>query len=365
MATGAAYDGFPVGQTDSRIVTVALDAATGTERWSAIWEQRLDATDVGKVVAFSPDGRRVFVGGVTAAAAGDLDYVTLAYDVTSGKQRWARVYGGLGTGGEDALYDLAVSPRGNQVFVTGESAGARQYDIDYATVAYDTVKGKQLWVSRQDRGGADRAGSLAVDSSRVFVTGDSYAGPGAGDYDALTVALSQADGHVVWQEALGGPGFDTGRALAAGGGRVLVTTQSPGAGSSDGFDAITAAYDAACGVERWRVRLAEPGRSELANDLALSPADGHAYLITSNRPTIPFTALDEQQLVALRTADGSAAWSTRLDAGAGNAFTGDAVRVSPDGGSVVTLGQRTRSFDPLGPRDQDVYDTLAAVFEPY
>jgi hypothetical protein len=362
VATGGAYDGFPVGTaTDSRIVTVAFDAATGAERWAATWDARPDGTDNGKVVAFAPDSRLVFVGGITTATAGDLDYVTLAFDARTGKRRWAQVYRGLGTGGVDALYDLAASPGGDRVYVTGESAGAREFDLDYATVAYDTRKGKQAWASRQDRGGVDRAGALAVDGDRVFVTGDSYVGPGGADFDALTVALRAADGTVAWEKRLGGAGYDAGRALVAGGGRVIVTTQSPGASSDEGLDALTAAYDTASGAELWRTRLAEPRRSELANDLALSPGADIAYLIARSRPAIQHTALDEQVVVAFRVADGSTVWTTHLDAGVGNAFGGDAIAATLD--TVVTLGQRTRSADPLGPPDQDVYDTLVVALD--
>ena len=360
VATGGAYDGYPVGgATDSHIVTVAFDAVTGAERWAAIWDARPDGVDNGKVVAFAPNGRVVFVGGITSATGGDLDYVTLAYDARTGKRRWAQIYRGLGTGGVDALYDLAVSPGGGRVYVTGESAGVREFDLDYATVAYGARKGKQAWASRQDHGGADRAGALAVDGDRVFVTGNSYVGPGGADFDALTVALRGTDGAVAWEARLGGAGYDGGRALVAGGGRLIVTTQSPGASSDEGLDALTAAYDAASGAELWRVRLAEPRRSELANDLALSPTGDMAYLVARSRPAIQHTALDEQLVVAFQVADGSTAWTTHLDAGVGNALSGDAIAATQD--SVVTLGQRTRGADPLGPPDQDVYDTLVVA----
>ena len=360
VATGGAYDGFPVGTaTDSRIVTVAFDAATGAERWAATWDARPDGTDNGKVVAFAPDGRLVFVGGITTATGGDLDYVTLAYDAKTGKRRWAQVYRGLGTGGLDALYDLAVSPGGERVYVTGESAGTREFDLDYATVAYDARKGKQAWASRQDRGGVDRAAALAVDGDRVVVTGNSYVGPGGADYDALTVGLRADDGAAAWESRLGGPGYDGGRAVVAGAGRAIVTTQSPGASSDEGLDALTAAYDTTSGAELWRTRLAEPRRSELANDLALSPAGDVAYLVARTRPAIQYTALDEQWVLALRVVDGSTVWTTHLDGGVGNALGGDAVAATAD--TVVTLGQRTRGADPLGPPDQDVYDTLVVA----
>jgi DNA-binding beta-propeller fold protein YncE len=173
VATGGAYDAFPVGATDSRIVTVAYDAATGTERWSATWDGNPAGIDNGLVVAFSPDGRFVYVGGVTTPAPGELDYVTIAYDAVRGRQLWVRVYRGLGTGSTNALSGLAVSPDGKQVYVTGESAGAREYELDYATVAYAARNGRQLWVSRQESSFVDRAYSLAVDQNQVYVTGDS------------------------------------------------------------------------------------------------------------------------------------------------------------------------------------------------
>src|SRR5437588_300695 len=281
VATGGAYDGFPVGATDSRIVTVAYDPATGAERWSQTWDGNPAGVDNGNVVAFSPDGRSVYIGGVTTPAAGELDYVTIAYDATDGTEQWVSIYRGLGAGGTNAPYDLAVSPDGKQVYVTGESAGAREYELDYATVAYDASSGQQLWVSRSQPTFVDRACCLAVDQDHVYVTGDSYAGPGGGDYHALTRALRAGDGSVAWQQRLGGPGYNGGRAIAAGGGRVVVTTQSPSTGPDEGLTALTAAYDATTGREVRVTPLAESARSQLANDLAFAPDGSRVYLVAS------------------------------------------------------------------------------------
>src|SRR5438874_5267458 len=54
VATGGAYDGFPVGATDSRIVTVGFDAATGVELWSATWDNSPSGTDNAVAVVFNP-----------------------------------------------------------------------------------------------------------------------------------------------------------------------------------------------------------------------------------------------------------------------------------------------------------------------
>ena len=361
VATGGAYDAFPVGATNSRIVTVAYDAATGVERWSQTWYNNSNETDNGVVVAFAPDGHAVYVGGITMPSPGELDYVTIAYDAADGTQRWVQTYRGLGAGGTNSLYDLAVSPDGKQVYVTGESAGAREYEVDYATVAYDASTGSQLWASRSQPTFVDRAYCLAVDTDHVYVTGDSYTGPGGADYQALTVALRAGDGSVDWQQRLGGSGYNGGQAIAAGAGRVIVTTQSPSNGPGEGLTALTAAYDAATGQQLWVTALAEPVRSQLANDLSIAPDGRRVYLIASSRPAIPDTALDDQEVVAYNMIDGSTAWSVHLDSGTGNALTGAKVTVTPDGSSLLTLGQITRSANPLGPADQDIYDSLVVA----
>jgi len=358
VATGGAYDAFPVGATDSRIVTVGFDAATGAELWSATWDNNPSGTDNGVVVAFSPNGRSVFVGGVTAPTPGELDYVTIAYDATNGTQQWVNIYRGLGAGGTNALYNLAVSPDGKKVYVTGESAGAQQYEIDYGTVAYDALSGSELWESRSQPTFVDRAFCLAVDANHVYVSGDSYSGPNGGDYQALTIALNVSDGSTAWQQRLGGSGYNGARAITAGAGHVIVTTQSPPNGTGEGLTALTADYDAATGQQLWVSALAEPARSQLANDLALAPDGRRVYLIASSRPEVPDTALDDQEVIAYDMTDGSTAWSVHLDSGTGNALTGNNVAVTSDGSSVLTLGQITRSANPLGPADQDIYDSL-------
>ena len=358
VATGGAYDAFPVGASDSRIVTVAYDSTTGAERWSRTWDNSPTGVDNGNVVLFSPDGGTVYIGGVTSADNGELDYVTIAYDASRGVQKWVSIYRGLGAGGTNAPFDLAVSVDGNRVFVTGESAGQREYELDYATVAYDASTGSELWVSRSQPTFVDRACCLAVDQDHVYVTGDSYAGPSGGDYQALTLALRVSDGSVAWQQRLGGPGYNGGRAIAVGGGRVIVTTQSPSTGPDEGLTALIAAYDADTGQQLWVASLAESLRSQLANDVAVG-SDGHVYLIASSRPNLPNTALDDQELVAYNLADGSTTWSVHLDSGTANALTGDKVALASDGKTLLTLGQITRSVNPVGSPDQNVYDSLA------
>ena len=66
--------------------------------------------------------------------SGSWDYGTVAYDAATGAQLWARLYDGLGQ--DDDPYDLAVSPDGSRVFVTGLTTVA-EARYNWATVAYE------------------------------------------------------------------------------------------------------------------------------------------------------------------------------------------------------------------------------------
>ena len=87
----------------------------------------------------SPDASEVFVTGFSSGADPDFpfDYTTLAYDTSAGHDLWRSRYNGPGRH-SDLAYDLAVSPDGTKVFVTGSSDGIDS-GSDYATIAYGAV----------------------------------------------------------------------------------------------------------------------------------------------------------------------------------------------------------------------------------
>jgi DNA-binding beta-propeller fold protein YncE len=114
--------------------TVAYDAATGKTRWAEAYNGPADDTDLGGAVAVSPDGSTVFVAGLSTGSTTRGDYATLAYETSTGAMLWVQRYNGVVTHGGDSPADLAVSPDGSAVFVTGTSEGVRF--TDYATVAY-------------------------------------------------------------------------------------------------------------------------------------------------------------------------------------------------------------------------------------
>lgn len=372
--TGATYDAFSIAATDSRVVTVAYDAKTGAELWSQEWDNLPDGVDNGKVIEVSADGREVYVGAVTSVGPGDLDYQVLAYDARRGRELWSTTYSN--NNGNDVLYDIAADPQGRYLFVTGSSATEHEYNLDYTTLALTTSRGKPGgigWIARYDGVGQhkpDDARDVAVspDGRTVVVTGLGYVPnpDGSDGYDAVTVAYSR-DGVQLWDNNYAGPGtglaFDAGRAVVTTATHAVVTTQSAPASKDDGLDAATVAYDLATGEEQWVHREDQPRSNELAMDLAASPDGAFVYLISMARPVVQYTALDELVVHAYRVADGAEIWASRLGGGAGNASEGHVIAVTPAGG-IAVAGNITRSQSPIGAQSQNRYDVLTALFDP-
>ena len=66
----------------------------------------------------SPDGATVYVTGSSADRTNRENYVTIAYDSSTGSRVWVRRYKSA-EDSDDLGYALGVSPDGVAVFVTG------------------------------------------------------------------------------------------------------------------------------------------------------------------------------------------------------------------------------------------------------
>jgi DNA-binding beta-propeller fold protein YncE len=168
--------------------TVALDASSGSTHWMRLLTGLPNGFGSANSVVTNPDGSLVFVTAYLLGKDMHETMVTAAYDTSSGIQVWKRPYvGPFGDGAFGA--DLAVSPDGLKLFVTGTEYGPDS--DDYATVAYVAGTGRRLWSASFDgpTHSLDEASSVAVspDGTRVFVTGNSV-GTEWPDYDFATVA---------------------------------------------------------------------------------------------------------------------------------------------------------------------------------
>ncbi len=278
----------------SDFATIAYDAATGAQLWDSRYNGPANSDDYAATLAVSPRGDEVFVAGRSRNAASGTDYATVAYRASTGAQLWVSRYNGPANG-FDGASSVAVSPSGRTVYVTGESRG-RTSGADYATIAYNAATGARLWVSRYNAPAnrADRATRVAVSPAggKIFVTGESQGRTSSSDY--ATVAYNAATGARLWVSRYNGPGNKVDRpgslAVGPGGGTVFVTGESLGKTSSS--DYATVAYRAATGARLWVSRYNGPANSaDAASSLAVSPG-GRTVVVTGTSNVVGIDLFD-------------------------------------------------------------------------
>ncbi len=300
VAIGVSADGstvFVTGESGGGCcfdyATVAYDAASGAHRWAARYDGPLNKNDIAAALAVSPGGASVFVTGYSDNSHDYWDYATVAYDASTGTQRWARRYKGQDNNG-GSPEALAVSPGGGTVYVTGLGVGSTS-GTDFATVAYNTSTGATRWIARYNGpgNGDDAAKAIGVSpgGSSVFVTG--WSAHSGTDIDYATVAYGAKTGAQRWVRRYTGPGVDADIALAIaispGGRKVFVTGESPGTGT--GEDYATVAYSASTGATLWSMRYDGPAHdSDTASGIVVSPG-GSKVFVTGSSPGLG-TGLD-------------------------------------------------------------------------
>jgi DNA-binding beta-propeller fold protein YncE len=291
--------------TETQFATVAYNAYSGDRRWVATYEGPNYGYDTATAITVSPDGTRAYVTGVSQDADFRPGYATLAYDTATGQQLWeAR---------EDNHTDIvsigptsvAVSPDGTRVFVTGALPAIQR--SAWTTVAYDAATGQRLWTAyqRADTGSAERV-AVSPDGSRVFVAG--FRSIGNALSDNLTLAYDAGTGQLLDSALYDGlhssQDYVFDMALSPDGSRVFVTGESLA-------QYVTIGYDASDLHELWTAHYG-PGRiTDAAYAVAVSP-DGSQVSVTGYSDEgdgSDFTA------VTYDAATGVPLWATRSNAG--------------------------------------------------
>jgi hypothetical protein len=137
--SAASTSSYITGVTDqfeqrSSYLTISYDASTGETLRRASYIGPADGKDVATAIAMSPEGATVYVTGWSAGTGTALDYATIAYTARNLRQLWVSRYDGPGHH-EDQAVDIAVTPDGRAVEVTGFSSfGGDAFDFD--TVSY-------------------------------------------------------------------------------------------------------------------------------------------------------------------------------------------------------------------------------------
>ena len=358
-ALGVSPDGsrvFVTGTSYGRTsATLALSASTGGQLWKSISDDPVSNVHTPVALGVSPDGARVFVTGHSSEweSGGDFDYGTIAYDASTGKQLWVTLYNGPANG-FDFAEALGVSPDGSKVFVTGYSRGPTNFH--YATVAYDASSGVRLWVKRYNglAPGDDFAHALGVspDGSRVFVTGNSHRS--GRDVGYATVAYDSSTGAELWVRKYNGPhkSFDSASSLAqtADGSTVFVTGSSHRSKSSSDYY-VTLAYEASTGARLWMERQEAPAKSYGHPAYVGVSPDASRVFVTGT--SLGPTSNDDYVTFAYKASNGARLWARRYNGPANSWEYAVGLGVSPDGSKVFVTGQSP------GPTSDYDYDTVA------
>ena len=308
---------------------VALNAATGQRVWSSRYETA--QFDTGSAITATSSS--VFVTGRSGPAE-NLDWVTSAYDADTGQQRWVQTYGGPKRR-DDTPYGIGASPDGSIVYVTGGIDDGANVPGDIRTVAYDASDGTELWSSTYDNGGYDGSFGLQVspDGATVFVAGQSRAATS----DAVVLAYSggREAGQLLWTARLDRGGrveFPEGLALSADGRRVALTATSRTT-LSDG-EYVTAVFDAASGAELWR---AVHNGSRVGDDVAGGVViAGDVVVVTGKSAEQP--AGSDYGTIAYDLETGAVRWSRLANSAAHFADSALDIAASPDGENVYVTG---------------------------
>jgi uncharacterized delta-60 repeat protein len=240
--------------TDLDYATVKY-APDGTEVWARRWNGPAGGDDQPAGIAVDANGNALVTGKSAGDAASGLDYATVKY-APDGTELWIQRYNGTGDL-DDIPKGIAVDAAGN-VYVTGESAGGPETELDFATVKYGPG-GQELWARRWSGAGngKDRPCGMAVDAAgNVHVAGESIGATTSQDY---TTVKYGPDGTELWVRHFNGPEVfgDTPRGIAIdAAGNVYVTGESRSRGNAS-WDYATVKYSPA-GEELWVQRYSGP-----------------------------------------------------------------------------------------------------------
>jgi hypothetical protein len=237
--------------------TIAYSTATGTQLWKATLGGLSGGTLVvpsqRRNVAATCDNTKVLVTTTGFSATQGTEYLTVAYDASSGAALWSSRYNGTAGAFDDFSSGLAISPDGSRVVVTGTTADGSQRD--YGTVAYDTTTGTQLWAARYDSTFNDTPAQVVLSPAgdKAYITGNSTHLEGTLVSEYRTVAYDTTTGTQVWDATLSSPGTGaTATAIGAteDGSKVLVTGWR-WVDALRGNDFTAVAYDDTSGAQLW------------------------------------------------------------------------------------------------------------------
>lgn len=321
-------------------LTRATEALSKQRLWVARYDGPAHRNDIPSQVAVSPDGAMVFVTG-DSYRPGCSNWATVAYDASDGEELWSARYDGA-EHWCDGVAGIALSDDGERVFVTGE---AQENDAgDIITIAYDAADGSELWVARENRPdlGADTAAGVATRGANVYVAGTVNTRCDESIdrcyYNMVVASYDGQTGQRRWideyEPAAGTASFvgAFGSAITVGAGNAVYV-----AGMTVKGNVETVAYDGATGARTW---VAHSDDDYFPNAIVTTP-DGGTVLVAASSAGENYS--EPASLTAYAAANGSELWNVEKGS---DVFADPYVAVSPAGDLVflVTLSRNNDDY---------------------
>lgn len=321
----------------------AHEAATGAEVWSFTSRHTSSVNALG----VSPMGNRIAIAGWMSPTSSERDSQMSIWMLRSnGANLWSARFTGNGANRGDSIADVAFSPDGNTVYVTGLTwfEGRRR---DLVVAAYNSGNGRLRWRKVIDTGRTEgssgsrgiseegRAIAVARNGKIVVVTGYN-ARPAAGSNErsqAFTRAFKATDGSTLWNKnstVTGDPNkTPTGEDVAIVGSAVYVGGSN---WDNSRHESFVSKHALGSGSRRWSM-LHDSSETMYTGARSIAADDRAVYLAG---PATTTNTSNVFYVWAQRAGDGSTAWSTDTS------IRGQATSVALDPtGLLYAVGTRT------------------------
>lgn len=394
--TGGQNEGLGGTATDFRfvgdMVTIAYDAATGAQVWSASYHGPAVGGDMGEQVAVSADGTRVFVAGESQAPdlptgkSGGSEAATISYLAATGEQDWVSRYRAPGTTRNNAVGATSISVLDGVVYTAGSySLGAPTFGSGYEVLAIEDDRaahaGVRRWASLGDAALAfsPARAALTATPNGIFLAGrekSSVAPPstcpprqtsGVPNTEFATVSLEPVTGAVRWRKGYPGQtgGYVGAFGLAAdrNGSRVFVAGEASGPQPQCAMGITTVAYDGTTGNQVW-VDFQPPLAGTVPQGFAITATpDGSRVYAAGLEYYVDTLGYRGDSRVLAYTGAGALVWSGRYNsAPLGSQFDLDSygyfLGLSPDS-SRLYLTTMVNRHDFASPGIHQLFGTVA------
>jgi DNA-binding beta-propeller fold protein YncE len=351
FATATLYDG-----ADQRAIsTVAIDAASGVERWRVVEDS---GTTSSNALAVDPLGARVYVAGQRAIDDGSVA-LTLAYDAVTGETEWVAEH--TAPNGRTGAWRIAANPDGQRLYVAAADLDEGGATIDVVLLVLDTATGAQRAATHFPTKGFPPAGiAVSADGSTVVVEEANLA---TSLNNALTLAYD-AEGKLLWNARFGGcdqfkcsarPWYSGPVAVSADGSRVFVT--SLGVLVAGGTVFHTTAYNGRTGAQLWTTAHPWNAGDCFCGPSVATSADGRDVYISTHAYWTVVYGTGEGLTLAYDGETGQRRWSAvTAEPGAG-VGTGH-LALTPDGKRLLVGGAAAQAVAS----GDDYADVLMAAF---